>query len=131
VTISYASGQWFETAIWETYHARLQKPRQRGSKDHKEFQGHGEGKQEPEEEKRLYRIMMDGRPGADPWIYFTSARGVTWENWDNAFFLWIGDHLILLGLGVCALLGVVGWSVRSCVRRGGAKKGYTRVRHDV
>lgn len=132
VTVSYASGQWFETAIWETYHASLRKPRLRGSKDHKEFQGHGEGEQEPEEEQRLYRIMMDSRPGTEPWIYFTHVRGETWENWDNAFFMWIGDHLILLGMGVCALLGLLGYGARSCVRRARVKKmGYTRVHHDV
>jgi inositol phosphorylceramide mannosyltransferase catalytic subunit len=130
VTISYASGQWFETAIWEIYHARLQKPRLRGSANHKEFQGHGDGKPEPEEEKRLYRILMDDRPGTDPWIFFVQRRGGTWENWDNAFFLWIGDHLILLGVGLCTLVGLVTWGVRSCVRRAGVKKGYTRVHHD-
>lgn len=105
----------------------------RGSKDHKEFQGHGEQAQEEmQEEKRLYRIMMDGRPGVDPWIYFTDKRGETWTNWDNAFFLWIGDHLILLGIGACALLGAVGWGARECVRRGKrGKKGYRRVHHDI
>jgi hypothetical protein len=106
----------------------------RGSADHKEFQGHGEaqGGQEEQEEKRLHRIMMDGRPGTDPWIYFTQMRGETWVNWDNALFLWIGDHLILLGLGVCGLLGLAWWGVRSCVRRSSVKKdGYRRVSHDV
>jgi inositol phosphorylceramide mannosyltransferase catalytic subunit len=145
VTISYASGQWFETAIWEAYHAMLQKPRLRGSKDHKEFQGHlqsgaadggdgGEGGQgeEQEEEGRLYRIMMDDRPGTDPWIYFTHQGGGTWVNWDNALFLWIGDHLILIGVGVCVLLGAVWWGVRTCVRRKSVKRdGYRRVGHDV
>jgi len=143
VTISYASGQWFETAIWEAYHAMLQKPRLRGSKDHKEFQGHlqsaaadggegGEEEEEQEEEKRLYRIIMDDRPGTDPWIYFTQQRGGTWVNWDNALFLWIGDHLILIAVGVCVLLGAVWWGVRTSVRRRSVKRdGYRRVGHDV
>jgi inositol phosphorylceramide mannosyltransferase catalytic subunit len=147
MTISYASGQWFETAIWETYHAMLQKPRSRGGVGRKQggAQGRngggeqqdaqeGQGEQgEPENrERRLHRIMMDDRPGTDPWIYFTQKRGGTWKNWDNAMFLWIGDHLILLGLGICSLVGATVWGIRSCVRRKGFKKdGYRRVGHDV
>ncbi|KIM94309.1 hypothetical protein OIDMADRAFT_71161, partial [Oidiodendron maius Zn] len=72
VTISYASGQWFETAIWQEYHSSTTP------------------------ENHLYRIMLDNRPGTDPWIFFTQARGETWKNWDNVMFLWIGDHLIVL-----------------------------------
>lgn len=90
VTISYASGQWFETAIWQKYHS-----------------------QHPEE--RLHRIMMDDRPGTQPWIYFTQERGGTWKNWDNAFFLWIGDHLALLALVVVSGLALLWWSVRRCL----------------
>jgi hypothetical protein len=134
VTISYASGQWFETAIWETYHAMIQKPRWRGGARPGQGQAGGakaeEQEQEEDELKPLHRIIIDDRPGTEPWIFFTHRRGGTWTNWDNAFFLWIGDHLILLGTSVIALVGVTFWGVRACVRRGRGK-GYKRVAHDV
>ncbi|MCJ1472476.1 hypothetical protein MMC13_001124 [Lambiella insularis] len=107
VTISYASGQWFETAIWQAYHAT---PR---ASFH---------------ENKGVRIMMDDRPGTDPWIYFTQERGGTWVNWDNRMFLWIGDHLLLLGIGLCSLVGISWWmgtrAVRSWRKRKGNEKGY-------
>ncbi len=110
VTISFASGQWYHTAIWEQYHAAL--PRL--------------GNVDPAQENRLYRIIMDDRPGTEPWIYFTHERGGTWVNWDNAFWLWIGEHLILLGLAIFSLICLVLWIVIRCMRAGGKprKKGY-------
>lgn len=107
ITVSYASGQWFETDIWETYHSRLP----------------------PDDATRQgYRLMMDERPGGDPWVYFTQERGGTWINWDNRFFLWIGDHLVSLALGVATLVGLVIWT---CVRVWGFArrrlKGHPRV----
>lgn len=94
-TIHYASGQWFTTAVWEEYHALLPDP-----------------KENPELEHRLYRLLMDDRPGADPWIFFTQERGGTWVNWDNMLFLRLGDPkfwLTLLSVAgvVCALW--LGW----------------------
>ena len=94
VTISFASGQWFETAVWEAYHKLL--PSERGHR----------------QENRLYRIMMDDRPGTAPWIFFSQERGGTWVNWDNRLFLWIGDHLILIAFVVCSLLVLAWWSIR-------------------
>ena len=87
MTISYATGQWFETAVWEEYHRQLaQKPippnvngtqiRAAGGRD-----------------GVLHRVMMDMRPGAAPWVFFTQGRGGTWDNWDNHFFAWIGQHV--------------------------------------
>ncbi|KAH9222529.1 hypothetical protein DL95DRAFT_420965 [Leptodontidium sp. 2 PMI_412] len=65
ITISYASGQWFETSIWEKYHASLLKT----------------GVSE-----------IDG----------------SWVNWDNRFWLWVGDHLVFLsGLGFASFGGIV------------------------
>ena len=100
ITISYASGQWFETAVWDAYHAALPK----ASPD---FLG----------ENRLHRVMMDDRPGNPPWIYFTQMRGGSWRNWDNAVFLWVGDHLILLVLCVCALVALACWVGTRCLAR--------------
>jgi mannosyltransferase OCH1-like enzyme len=111
VTISFASGQWFETAIWEKYHAALPRIREEGTP-----------------ENRLYRIMMDDRPGTDPWIFFTQERGGTWKNWDNEFFLWIGDHKLLLSLIFLALFGL---SVYGCVRcYNGKRRGYAQVKRE-
>lgn len=96
VTISYASGQWFETAIWEQYHLLLPRP-----------------EDNPELEHRLYRLMMDDREGADPWVFFTQARGGTWVNWDNRLFLLIGDHLFVVLLLVGGSVGLGTWA---CLR---------------
>ena len=115
ITISYASGQWFETAIWQKYHASL--PLAASSK----------------EDKRLHRLMMDDRPGAAQWIFFTQERGGSWVNWDNRLFLLIGDHLILLMLGIAFLAGLIGWVGWTCLTRrnlNGACKGYLPVNDD-
>ncbi|RDL34970.1 uncharacterized protein BP5553_06901 [Venustampulla echinocandica] len=109
VTISYASGQWFETDIWQKYHALLPAPGKDGT-----------------QENRLFRIMMDDRPEADPWLYFSQARGGTWVNWDNRMFLWIGDHLILLALGVCGIVGLVWWAMARTVCR--KNRGYAKLK---
>jgi inositol phosphorylceramide mannosyltransferase catalytic subunit len=103
-TISYASGQWFETAIWNKYHAMLPPP-----------------DKNPQLEHRLYRMMMDDREGSDEWIYFTQERGGSWKNWDNHFFLFIGDHIILFLLTLFGLLGGCGWIILRRYRR---RRGY-------
>jgi len=116
ITISYASGQWFETSIWQKYHQALPKV-------NKEI-GHDE---------RLVRIMMDDRPGTEPWIYFTQERGGSWINWDNLMFLWIGDHLGLLTLLVGVMVGGTAWAVkRWYFGKGGkgAKRRYARLAGD-
>ncbi|KAK5654779.1 hypothetical protein OQA88_6815 [Cercophora sp. LCS_1] len=92
VTISYASGQWFETAIWEEYHSLLPKP-----------------EENPQLEHRLHRLMMDDRDGADPWVFFTQERGGTWVNWDNRLFLIIGDHLFLFFLVLAGAVSCAAW----------------------
>lgn len=80
ITISYATGQWYETEIWEKYHSNLL-----------------------QDQPSLTRVMMDGRLGASPWVFFTHTRGGTWDNWDNHLFHWIGDHVILtVTLGLAA-----------------------------
>jgi hypothetical protein len=79
-----------------------------------------------EQNKAVYRIMMDDRPGTDPWIFFMQEGG-SWVNWDNALFLWIGDHLVLEGAGMLVLVGGIWWGVRRCCG-GGKRRGYSRVR---
>lgn len=65
----------------------------------------------PDQENRLYRLMMDDRlsNGADPWLFFTQERGGTWIRWDNRMFLWIGDNIPLLILGLVAVIGLSVW----------------------
>lgn len=76
------------------------------------------------EGKPLHRIMMDDRPGTEPWIFFTQERGGTWVNWDNYFFLWIGDHLILLGVVVMSTISVLGWLMMKCAKRLSRSRGH-------
>lgn len=82
ITISYATGQWFETVVWEKYHAQL-----------------------PKDAPPLTRVMMDMRPGAAPWVFFTQERGGTWDNWDNHVFGYIGNNT---GEAVGYLVGFLG-----------------------
>lgn len=86
VTVSWASGQWFVTAVWEEWHRLL--PAGKGG---------------------LVRLMMDDREGADEWVFFTQERGGTWVEWDHMMFLWIGDHLRLVLVVVVGGVGGVLW----------------------
>ncbi|KAM7210327.1 family 32 putative glycosyltransferase [Rhypophila decipiens] len=103
VTISWASGQWFESAVWEGYHDLLPSASNKGKTT---LEGNGD------DGGQLYRIMMDDREGADEWVFFTQERGGSWINWDNRMFLWIGDHLgvviLMLGaaVGIAACVGL-------------------------
>lgn len=133
VTISYASGQWFETAVWEKYHAQLDSSSQHPSDpadpavDNMRTGTQGGG--------QLYRIMMDMRPGAAPWIFFTQGRGNSWRNWDYDMFGWIGDHIALVILGSVTLAIAVLWlAVRvytKCRQRTAKRRnGYTRLANE-
>lgn len=98
ITISYASGQWFETAIWERYYRLLR-------------QGRTEG-----ESEELIRVMMDFRDGEEEkreW-FFTQGRGGTWVHWDNLVFLWVGEHLWIVGL---VILGMAMAAMMCCCRK--------------
>ncbi|KAL2126465.1 hypothetical protein VTI74DRAFT_852 [Chaetomium olivicolor] len=110
VTISYASGQWFVTAIWQEYHRLLPKP-----------------SDNPKLEHRLHLLMMDDRPGAHPSIFFTQERGGTWINWDNLLFLWIGDHLFLFLLMLFGGIGFVFCAGSRLLRK--HRNGYVRLKN--
>jgi inositol phosphorylceramide mannosyltransferase catalytic subunit len=120
VIISWTSGQWFVTAMWEKYHSLL-KPDT--SVKGYESLGHGW--------HPLHHVLMDMREGADEWVFFTQVPGGTWSNWDSDFFPWLGDHLLLVFSYIVLTLGVV---IGSCVclsrwwaRRRTRSKGYKEV----
>ncbi|KJZ71738.1 hypothetical protein HIM_08880 [Hirsutella minnesotensis 3608] len=85
ITISYATGQWYETEMWQIYHAT-----------------------KPKDAPDLLRVMMDSRPTGAPWIFFTAGRGGSWDNWDNQILGWIGNHLFEALLYVLAGAGAIG-----------------------
>ncbi|KAK7965803.1 mannosyl phosphorylinositol ceramide synthase protein [Apiospora aurea] len=104
VIISYSSGQWFVTAMWEKYHALLNRDGSIMPFDGNDF-------------APLHHILMDMREGADPWVFFTQVHGGTWTNWDSAMFSFIGDHILLIIVGVLGLVGTSVWSCMWCMRR--------------
>lgn len=97
----YASGQWYFTAIWEKYHSLL-------SRESYSAHSNSEAKLAP-----LHHILMDMRPGSDPWVFFTQVQGNSWAHWDNRMFSFIGDHVFFLLILFSGLLFSVGWA---CMR---------------
>ena len=89
ITISYATGQWFETAIWEKYH-----------------------QQKPKDAPVLTRVITDERPGAAPAVFFSHSRGGTWDNWDNRLFTWIGENLLI---SISTVLGLIALTAAAAV----------------
>lgn len=100
VTISYASGQWFLTAVWEEYHRLLPS----ATFEAKRHDGKGP----------LLRVMMDNRGAngtwVEQWVFFSQGRGMSWVGWDNVLFLWIGDHVFLTVLAGVVFLASVLWA---------------------
>ena len=41
---------------------------------------------------QLYRVVMENRRGAEPWVFWNEGAGLTWENWDFSIFHWIGEN---------------------------------------
>jgi mannosyltransferase OCH1-like enzyme len=113
IIISYTSGQWFVTAMWEKYHSLL---RDDGTVNGFEEMG--------DKFRPLYHMLMEGRPDADPWVFFTQTRGGTWTNWDSAWFAWVGDNIVMIVLGIAVIVGLIIWSCVWCVRRSSRSKGY-------
>ncbi|KAH8892269.1 hypothetical protein GQ53DRAFT_600731, partial [Thozetella sp. PMI_491] len=100
IIISYTSGQWFVTAMFEKYHALLR--RDGTVKGYDELGAHF---------SPLHRVLMSGQPGADPWVFFTQTKGDSWENWDNSYFAWVGDHIIRVVLSITAMVALL---IASC-----------------
>ncbi|KAI0154255.1 nucleotide-diphospho-sugar transferase [Xylariaceae sp. FL1272] len=120
IVVSYTSGQWFVTSIWERYHSLL-----RPGGTLKGF-GSGWGK--------LTHILMDTRPGEpDPFVFWNQEHGGSWDTWDNAWFGWIGSHIGLvikevIGAIVVLILLIVG-CVYGCLWCGKRRRerGYRKV----
>ncbi|KAH8653462.1 nucleotide-diphospho-sugar transferase [Xylariales sp. PMI_506] len=118
VIVSYTSGQWFITAMWEEYHARL-----RGDGTVRGFETLGN------KFSSLYRVLMSDQEGDHAWVFFTQGKGGTWEDWDSHYFGWIGDHIVMVILSVATAIGLVVGSCVWCTRRrkGSKRKGYTAI----
>jgi mannosyltransferase OCH1-like enzyme len=104
LTVHWGTGQWFETATWEEYHADLKAG-----------------------EEPLTRVMMDMRPGADRWVFFTQGRGGTWNQWDNELMMFVGDHIVCLGVGLGVTLGIAYSALRGLRNTRSRRRGYKRL----
>ena len=126
-TVSYSSGQWFETAIWEQYHKALYA-------NVRKTKGTKHPEQEVPEEDKLYRIMMSMDPGAAAWVFFNQGRGGSWDNWDNhlfgsigQWFAWIRVNIGWILLGIAVLVGLLAWRKGRWLRLRGRRGGYKEV----
>lgn len=124
VIISWTSGQWFVTAMFEKYHSLLQKDGTvRGFED-----------MGPNFAPLHHVLMSENRATRDPWVFFTQVHGGSWSNWDSNFFPWLGDHIprvVLTCVGVAVVVIATcclgcRWCSRRCNSR---KKGYKQVPH--
>ena len=123
VEVSWGVGQWFLGGVWDEYYRLLEMGRVMGG-EMGGVEGMG-GWLDEEESGRLYRLIMDDRPGMDEWVFFTEGRGGTWNGWDNRLFMEVGDHLWVFFLVLAAMAGMVGWvAKRYCGQR---VNGYRRV----
>ncbi|CAJ2504593.1 Uu.00g119870.m01.CDS01 [Anthostomella pinea] len=120
VIVSYTSGQWFLTAVWEQYHRLLS------------AEGVVQG-MEGTGWAPLHHILMDTRPDQpDPFVFWTQERGGTWDQWDSAWFGWVGNHIGLVVsevIGAIAFVAILLWGCVWCccyLRRRKAK-GYKRI----
>lgn len=123
VTISYASGQWFLTSVFETYSRQV---KSKSISKHGKIGGGGGGDGGEGNrgigEGEVVRVMMDTRKEFErdgKWIFFTQEGGGSWVGWDNYFFAWVGDWWFLIVLGSVGL-GGAWWWWRG--RRGGYRK---------
>lgn len=107
LTVAYASGQWFETSIWEDYHTLIafaEKQEFIGENLDQEIKG-GNGNA-TKGDMRLHRIIMREEKEED-WVFFTKGRGGSWVNWDNRIFGWVEDYVLFVPVVLFAgFLGV-------------------------
>lgn len=113
IIISWTSGQWFVTAMFEKYHSLLSDDGTvRGFEDlGTDF-------------APLHHVLMSNqkRPGADPWVFFTQVKGGTWTNWDSYYFGILGDHIVEIILGVFVIISLLIFSCCWCCRRRNSRR---------
>jgi mannosyltransferase OCH1-like enzyme len=123
ITISYASGQWFLTSMWEQYHQILPDSSAPTAEDPRLVP-----------QKPLYRVIMDsrspdGQGWVERWVFFNHGRGESWRDWDNDLFTWIGDHVGLVVLGPAIIVSLTLWSaVRLYQRLRSGRARYERLK---
>lgn len=95
VTVSYSTGRWYRTEMWQLYHS-----------------------QKPHRDPGLIRVIMDRRPAADPWVFFTAGRGDPWD-W-NSHIGHISNHrfeAFRYGLASLGTLAAVVYAAGQAFRR--------------
>jgi inositol phosphorylceramide mannosyltransferase catalytic subunit len=84
VAVMYNSGQWFFTSMWEKYHDKVTPYSWNPLHLFKAHEEHSNN--------QLYRVIMDNRRGAEPWVFWNEGAGLTWQDWDFTKFNDIGEH---------------------------------------
>lgn len=120
LTVSYNSGRWFFTSMWEKYHDSVN--RRNWNLVHSAGEGADQiHTSDANNKDQLYRVLMENRRGAEPWVFWNEGAGLTWEQWDFSIFHWIGENAakvirIAVAVTVCLslLTSLVVW--RCCCR---------------
>lgn len=116
LSVMYNSGQWFFTDMWEKYHDKVTPINWNPFTSHNELQDEGK------RGKQLYRVIMDNRRGAEPWVFWNEGAGLTWQDWD--YGLWMGitekmDKIIRIVVmavsGTTLVVGLIIW--KCCLGR--------------
>ncbi|EEA21173.1 hypothetical protein TMatcc_001174 [Talaromyces marneffei ATCC 18224] len=128
LAVSYNSGRWFFTSMWEKYHDSVN--RRNWNLVHSAGEGADQIHTDTTNKNQLYRVVMESRRGAEPWVFWNEGAGLTWEDWDFSIFHWIGENaakVIRITVAVTAslslLTGLVVW--KCCCKRRKAKSNAT------
>ncbi|OKL57075.1 hypothetical protein UA08_07418 [Talaromyces atroroseus] len=87
VAVMYNSGQWFFTSMWEKYHDKVSP----WSWNPSHHFGAGKKQGNSHDKNQLYRVIMDNRRGAEPWVFWNEGAGLTWQDWDFSMFMPVGE----------------------------------------
>lgn len=112
MAIMYNSGQWFFTSMWEKYHDVVA-PRS-WNPFHRDIPAAAAAKSN--NDNQLFRVIMENRRGAEPWVFWNEGAGLTWESWDYGAFMWIGEHaeevirmVVGVTIAVSLIIGLIVW----------------------
>ncbi|EED20773.1 mannosyl phosphorylinositol ceramide synthase CSH1, putative [Talaromyces stipitatus ATCC 10500] len=128
LTISYNSGRWFFTSMWEKYHDRVNW--MNWNLIHSAGEGADQIHASKINENQLYRVVMESRRGAEPWVFWNEGAGLTWQDWDYSMFSSIGQDaakIIRIATAVTISLSILTPLViwRCCCRSRKAKHNTT------